>query len=487
MFFNSLKFAAFLPVVFTLYWLIHSFFKKNPSQVLRIQNILLLAASYFFYASWDYRFLFLLIFSTLIDYLSGIFISKSTNYKKLWLIVSISINLGFLGVFKYFNFFVDSFASLLKLSGIEIDVWTLSIVLPVGISFYTFHGISYVIDIYNDKIEVEHNFIDYAVFVSFFPLLVAGPIERASHLLPQIKENRVFDYDRVVDGLRQILWGLFKKVVIADTCAHFVSEAFNMNANHQGIFLVIGAILFGIQIYCDFSGYSDMALGIANMFGISLLRNFNYPYFSRNIAEFWRRWHISLSSWFRDYLYIPLGGNSGSNFVRSRNVLIVFLVSGFWHGAKWNFIAWGALHALYILPSIWLKTNRNYIEIVAKDKILPSLGELFNILLTFLLVSFAWIFFRANSLNDALSYIERIFTVDFFQFSDKVIQYKLMLPILVMILIILEWFCRNKAHVLENLGKSGSYVPIRWALYLILIAFIFYFSSEKKQFIYFQF
>ena len=492
MFFNSLKFLAFLPIIFILYWLISIVFKNNSQRILRTQNVLLLLASYFFYASWDYKFLFLLIFSTFLDYFSGIKISEAKNQKnkKIWLIASICINLGFLGVFKYFNFFIGSFADLLHLSGIKIDVWTLNVVLPVGISFYTFHGISYVIDIYKDRIKTEYNFIDYAVFVSFFPLLVAGPIERASHLLPQIKQNRVFDYDRIVDGLRQILWGLFKKIVIADTCAYFINEAFsvgssNAGTSQQGLFLIIGAILFGVQIYCDFSGYSDMALGIANMFGITLLRNFAYPYFSRSIAEFWRRWHISLSSWFRDYLYIPLGGNNGSPLIRSRNILIVFLVSGFWHGAKWNFIVWGALHALYILPSIWLKTNRNHLEIVAKDKILPSLRDFANMLMTFLLVTFAWIFFRANTLSDAFSYIRRIFTTDFFVFKPT--PYQSALPFLLLILIISEWFCRNKAHVLENINKNISQTPIRWALYLVIIGFIFYFSNERQEFIYFQF
>ncbi|MFM7175927.1 MAG: MBOAT family O-acyltransferase, partial [Bacteroidota bacterium] len=303
MLFNSISFAIFLPIVFFLYW----FATKRD---LRIQNILLLVASYFFYACWDWRFMFLLVFSTFLDYYTGIRIheSNSPSKKKTWLWISILINLGFLGVFKYYNFFVDSFADALALLGVQTNTTTLQVILPVGISFYTFHGLSYVFDLYKDRIKPERNFIDYSVFVSFFPLLVAGPIERATHLLPQIRQQREFDYAKAVDGLRQILWGLFKKVVIADNCAEFANMIFDSSASYNGSTHVLGALFFTFQIYCDFSGYSDIALGTARLFGIELLRNFAFPYFSRDIAEFWRRWHISLSSWFKDYLYIPLGG-----------------------------------------------------------------------------------------------------------------------------------------------------------------------------------
>ena len=324
MLFNSLNFAVFLPIVFILYW----FATKGN---LKLQNILLLVSSYFFYACWDWRFLFLLIFSTLLDYFTGIKMSdaKNQNSKKFWFWLSISVNLGFLGVFKYYNFFAESFASALDNIGLNVNPWTLKVILPVGISFYTFHGLSYVIDIYKDHIKAEKNFIDYSVFVSFFPLLVAGPIERATHLLPQIKKKRTFDYSKAVDGLRQILWGLFKKVVIADQCAEYANQIFNNSADYSGSTLVLGAIFFTFQIYGDFSGYSDIALGTARLFGIDLLRNFAFPYFSRDIAEFWRRWHISLSSWFKDYLYIPLGGSKGGMWMKIRNTFIIFLVSGF--------------------------------------------------------------------------------------------------------------------------------------------------------------
>lgn len=316
MFFNSINFAIFLPIVFVLYW-----FVTNKS--LKLQNILLLFSSYFFYACWDWRFLFLLMFSTLLDYYTGLKMAETDNKKakKAWFWLSICINLGFLGVFKYYNFFAESFSDVVFNLGFQVNPWTLKVILPVGISFYTFHGLSYVIDVYKGRIEAERNFIDYSVFVSFFPLLVAGPIERASHLLPQIKKERVFNYEQAVDGLRQILWGLFKKVVIADLCAVYVNTVFNDSANYSGSTLLIGAVLFTFQIYGDFSGYSDIALGTARLFGIDLLRNFAFPYFSRDIAEFWRRWHMSLSTWFRDYLYIPLGGSKGGTWMKVRNIL----------------------------------------------------------------------------------------------------------------------------------------------------------------------
>ena len=367
MFFNSINFAIFLPIVFVLYW-----FVTNKS--LKLQNILLLVSSYFFYACWDWRFLFLLIFSTLLDYYTGIKMCDAKNQasKKFWFWLSISINLGFLGVFKYYNFFAESFATVVANFGLQVNPWTLKVILPVGISFYTFHGLSYVIDIYKDRIKAEKNFIDYSVFVSFFPLLVAGPIERATHLLPQIQKKRVFNYAIAVDGLKQILWGLFKKVVIADQCAEIANMTFNNYGDYSGSTLALGAVFFAFQIYGDFSGYSDIALGTARLFGIDLLRNFAFPYFSRDIAEFWRRWHISLSTWFRDYLYIPLGGSKGGTWPKVRNTFIIFLVSGFWHGANWTFIIWGLLNALYIMPSIIFNTNRNNLDIVAQGKYLPS-------------------------------------------------------------------------------------------------------------------
>ncbi|MEO0044942.1 MAG: hypothetical protein RL705_133, partial [Bacteroidota bacterium] len=403
MLFNSLNFAIFLPIVFFFYWFVTP---KN----LRNQNILLLASSYFFYACWDWRFLFLLFFSTFLDYFTGLKMAATStkNSKKIWFWLSVIINLGFLGVFKYYDFFAKSFAEAVSGMGMRVNPTTLNVILPVGISFYTFHGLSYVIDIYKEKIKPEKNFVDYAVFVSFFPLLVAGPIERATHLLPQIKTKRTFDYSKAVDGLRQILWGLFKKIVIADSCAKFANEIFLHQTDYSGSTLVLGALFFTFQIYCDFSGYSDIALGTARLFGIELLRNFAFPYFSRDIAEFWRRWHISLSTWFRDYLYIPLGGSKGGNWMRIRNTFIIFLVSGFWHGANWTFLIWGFLNALFIMPSILMKTNRNNLNIVAQGQLFPTLKELFSMLLTFSLTVFAWIFFRSENVHQALQYIGKI-------------------------------------------------------------------------------
>ena len=478
MLFNSLNFAVFLPIVFFLYW----FSTKGN---LKLQNILLLISSYFFYACWDWRFLFLLIFSTLLDYFTGMKMSdaKYQNTRKFWFWLSISVNLGFLGIFKYYNFFAESFASALENVGLNVNPWALKVILPVGISFYTFHGLSYVIDIYKDRIKAEKNFIDYSVFVSFFPLLVAGPIERATHLLPQIQKKRTFDYTKAVDGLRQILWGLFKKVVIADQCAEYANQIFNNSADYSGSTLVLGAIFFAFQIYGDFSGYSDIALGTARLFGIELLRNFSFPYFSRDIAEFWRRWHISLSTWFRDYLYIPLGGSKGGTWMKVRNTFVIFIVSGFWHGANWTFIAWGFLNALYIMPSILFNTNRNNLEIVAKGRYLPHLKELFSIGITFSLTVFAWIFFRAENLGHALKYISGIFSN--LLFSIPTIRPYFLL-FLIVIFMIIEWLGREENYAIANLGLKWKR-PIRYAMYYAIIMAIFWFSGKEQQFIYFQF
>jgi len=482
MLFNSIDFAIFLPIVFILYW-----FVTNKS--LKAQNILLLVSSYFFYACWDWRFLFLLVFSTLLDYYTAIKMSeaKRSNRKKFWFWLSISVNLGFLGFFKYYNFFAASFADAVSNVGLHVDPWTLKVILPVGISFYTFHGLSYVIDIYNDKIKVEKNFINYSVFVSFFPLLVAGPIERAKHLLPQIQKARTFDYGKAVDGLRQISWGLFKKIVIADNIAKFANEIFNNSTHYPGSTLVLGAIFFAFQIYCDFSGYSDIALGTARLFGIDLLRNFAFPYFSRDIAEFWRRWHISLSSWFKDYLYIPLGGSKGGTWMRVKNTFIIFLVSGFWHGANWTFIVWGFLNALYIMPSIIFNTNRNNLEIVAKGKHLPSFKEFLAICLTFGLTVSAWVFFRAENVAHALSIFSKILSTSFFKIPYFEDGTKSIPTILFIILfVIIEWLGREQQYAIAHLGVKWKR-PLRLAMYYSMIIAIIWFGGQANEFIYFQF
>ena len=478
MLFNSLSFAIFLPIVFIIYWVV-----LNKS--LKAQNVLLLCSSYYFYSCWDYRFLFLLIFSTGLDYYTGIRISKAATQpnKKFWLWLSVSINLGFLGVFKYYNFFAKSFQEAIGHVGLHVNTASINLILPVGISFYTFHGLSYVIDIYKNRIKAERNFIDYSLFVSFFPLLVAGPIERATHLLPQIKEKRIFDYAKSVDGLRQILWGLFKKIVIADQCADYANQIFNHFTAYSGSTLVLGALLFAFQIYGDFSGYSDIALGTARLFGIDLLKNFSFPYFSRDIAEFWRRWHISLSTWFKDYLYIPLGGSRGGTWMKVRNTFAIFLVSGFWHGANWTFIFWGFLNALYIMPSIIFNTHRNNLDIVARGKYFPSLKEGASMLLTFSLTVLAWIFFRAKNLGDAFSYLSTIFSRSLMK-SPEVLP---VIPlVLIVVFLIIEWLGRTRNFAIEKMA-FGHPEFVRWSFYFCLITMVFIFSGREQQFIYFQF
>ena len=477
MFFNSLTFAVFLPIVFILYWFV---FNKTKSS----QNLILIVASYYFYSCWDWRFLFLLVFSTFLDYYTGIRIEKSENEKarKFWFWLSVGVNLGFLGMFKYYNFFASSFAELLNGVGFKASPFLLDVVLPVGISFYTFHGLSYVIDIYYKRIKAEYNFVDYSLFVSYFPLLVAGPIERATHLLPQVKVKRHFEYEKAKQGLYQLLWGLFKKVVIADTCATYANAIFDNYPSMNSLSLVLGAVYFAFQIYGDFSGYSDMALGMSKLFGIDLLKNFNYPYFSRDIAEFWRRWHISLSSWFKDYLYIPLGGSKGSKFKQVRNVFIIFVVSGFWHGANWTYLAWGFLNAVYFLPLLLLKRNRNNIEATRLHWNLESLNTVFQIVLTFSLSCIAWVFFRAKSITDALLYLKGVVTNGDFvsqYLSNERYNYELLLMILLFIWV--EWNNRFKEEPI-----SGKYSSVKLALCLAAILALGTYS-DYKEFIYFQF
>ncbi len=477
MFFNSLQFALFLPIVFVLYWFV---FSKNKST----QNTFLIVVSYYFYSCWDWRFLFLLLFSTLLDYFTGIQIEKSTQERsrKFWFWLSIIVNLGFLGAFKYYNFFATSFSQALSSVGIHSSPFLLNVILPVGISFYTFHGLSYVIDIYYKRIKAEKNVVDYALFVSYFPLLVAGPIERATHLLPQVKVKRSFDFEKAREGVYQIIWGLVKKVVIADTCATYANAIFDNYTAMNSLSLILGAVYFAFQIYGDFSGYSDMALGMSKLFGLDLLRNFNYPYFSRDIAEFWRRWHISLSSWFRDYLYIPLGGSRGSKLKQVRNVFIIFVVSGFWHGANWTFLAWGFINALYFLPSLLLGTNRDNIETAELHWDLNSIKVFFSILATFTLSCVAWVFFRAKTITIAVDYLERIVTNRNFVSQYLVNErYNYELILLVLAFILVEWNSRFKIEPI-----SGKYSGLKLVLCLLAIIALGTYS-DYKEFIYFQF
>ncbi len=477
MFFNSLHFAVFLPIIFILYWFV---FNKNKSW----QNSLLIVASYYFYACWDWRFLFLLVFSTLLDYFSGIQIEKSKSVKesKFWFWLSIIINLGFLGIFKYYNFFATSFTELINGFGFQVNPVLIKVILPVGISFYTFHGLSYVIDIYFKRIKAETNFIDYSLFVSYFPLLVAGPIERATHLLPQVKVKREFNFEKAKEGVHQIIWGLVKKVVIADSCALYANEVFNHQEQMNSLSLLLGAIYFAFQIYGDFSGYSDIALGTSKLFGIDLLKNFNFPYFSRDIAEFWRRWHISLSSWFRDYLYIPLGGSKGGKWMQVRNTFVIFLVSGFWHGANWTFIVWGLLNAIYFLPLLLLNRNRNNLEDIHFKWNFNGLKTLFQILITFSMTTFAWIFFRAKSISDAILYIKNMFTN--LNFDSQYLNNARYAPELLWLIgafVLFEWFHKYKTEPI-----SGKYENIKLLLCILAILALGVFS-DYKEFIYFQF
>jgi len=484
MLFNTIEFAVFLPIIFVLYWLV-------TNQNLKFQNLLLLGASYFFYGWWDWRFLTLIVFSSIIDYIVGLKIESSNNEnkRKYFLILSLFINLGFLGFFKYFNFFSDSFSHAFTLLGQPFETSRLNIILPVGISFYTFQTLSYSIDVYRRKIIPTKDIIAFFSFVSFFPQLVAGPIERATNLLPQFYKKRNFNYLKAVDGLKQILWGLFKKVVIADNCAIIVNDIFTNYSNYSGSTLILGAILFAFQIYGDFSGYSDIAIGTARLFGFNLLQNFAFPYFSRDIAEFWRRWHISLSTWFRDYLYIPLGGSRVSFSKKIRNIFIIFIVSGFWHGANWTFIIWGALNALYFLPLFLLNKNRNNLNIAAEGKIIPSINEIINITLTFSLTVFAWIFFRAESITHAISFIKHLFINLYIEIPNIICVGKfdlLITSFLIIIFIIVEWMGREGQYAIERYTNNWNKV-IKWSFYYIIAFLIILFSDKSENFIYFQF
>ncbi|MEP1085383.1 MBOAT family O-acyltransferase [Algoriphagus sp.] len=482
MLFNSIDFAVFLPIVFVLYWFV-------VNRNLQLQNFLIVAASLIFYGWWDWRFLSLILFSAVVDYLIGRKLSaeESPTTRKILLWVSILVNLGFLGFFKYYNFFLDNFMGAFSFFGYAIQANSLNIILPVGISFYTFQTLSYTIDVYRKKLTPTKDFIAFLAFVSFFPQLVAGPIERATNLLPQFFKERKFDYLKAVDGMRQILWGLFKKIVIADNCAEFANLIFNNSDDYRGSTLVIGAIFFTFQIYGDFSGYSDIAIGTSRLFGFDLKQNFAFPYFSRDMAEFWRRWHISLSTWFRDYVYIPLGGSHGGTWMKVRNTFIIFIVSGFWHGANWTFIVWGALNAVYFLPLLLRNKNRNNLDEIAQGRFFPSLKEISSILLTFGLTVFAWIFFRANSMGHAVSYIAEIFsgslfTVPDFEGSGRAFR----LFILVILFMLVEWRGREDQYAIETLGLQWKR-PIRRALYFGIIILLFWFGQNEQQFIYFQF
>ena len=476
MLFNSLEFAVFVPIIFILYWSFRS--------SLSVQNYILLIAGYVFYGWWDYRFLSLIFISSFIDYIISLRLSKTDviRSRKLLLAASIVLNLGMLGFFKYFNFFTQEFSRVFTFFGASIEGIALDIILPVGISFYTFQTMSYTIDVYRRKMEPTKDIVAFLTFVNFFPQLVAGPIERASDLLPQFLKKREFDYAHASDGMRQILWGLFKKIVIADNCAVIVNEIFLNYETQSGSTLFMGSVLFAFQIYGDFSGYSDIAIGTSRLFGFNLKKNFNFPYFSRDFAEFWRRWHISLSSWFKDYLYIPLGGSRGTLFKTIRNTLIIFVVSGFWHGANWTFILWGLLNALYFIPVLLSRRDGVRSAIVAENSLFPSFKEAWQLALTFFLTCIAWVFFRAESVDVAFGYLKNIFSADLFSLPN--------VPSFIVLILIgfvlVEWFQRKKEHGLAFQPTKTSKVA-RWSIYYGVVFLILWYTGEPQEFIYFKF
>jgi len=484
MLFNSLDFVIFLPVVFLLYWFV---FNSNR----KYQNIFLVVASYVFYGWWDWRFLGLIVLSSLVDYFIGLKMADEVKggKRKILLILSLFVNLGILIYFKYFNFFIESFVDAFTYFGITFKPSTLQIVLPVGISFYTFQTLSYSIDVYRRKLGPTKDIVSFFAYVSFFPQLVAGPIERAKHLLPQFFKPRVFNYEIAVSGMRLILWGFFQKIVIADGCALYVNDIFTNYQSYSSPILVLGAVLFSFQIYGDFAGYSNVAIGVSRLFGFDLMQNFKYPYFSRDIAEFWRRWHISLSTWFRDYLYIPLGGSRGSKIIQVRNVFIIFIVSGFWHGANWTFIVWGALNAIFFLPLLLLEKNRKYTVSLKDLRHVPDLKTLINIFATFTLTTFAWVFFRSNSIADAINYLKRIIVnSDYTSLSSNSTMNNTIWPLFIFIgfFVTVEWLNRDSETVVSRFLLERKFM--RYSFYfLIIILIIININNEASGFIYFQF
>ena len=485
MLFNSFNFLFFLPIVFILYWHV---FQPN----LRWQNLFVVVASYMFYGWWDWRFLLLIVFTSICSYGSGLLIDRcyqrdERKVAKWWAGVNIAVNLLVLGIFKYFNFFADSFQTVMAGIGMAIDAPTLHVILPVGISFYTFQALSYTIDVYRRQLPVTRDIIAFFAFISFFPQLVAGPIERATNLLPQFQNRRSFDYAKAVDGLRQMLWGFFKKLVVADNCAVAVNSIWESYTDQSGLALWIAAFLFTFQIYCDFSGYSDIAIGCARLFGINLRRNFDMPYFSRNIQEFWRRWHISLMTWFRDYVYFPLGGSRSGKWITVRNILIVFLLSGLWHGADWTFVLWGLYHGMLLSFLLIIGSRSKYKEIVADGHWLPSLRELVRMIVTFVLVLIGWIIFRAENISQLAGVGAKLFSPEvFFNLYGSGLRADIF--VFIGFVLLVEWMQRTKQHALQFLDiKLFRRRLIRVGIYYFLIALMWVAYSSSQQFIYFQF
>ena len=479
MLFNSPEFLLFLPLVFAGYWLLGSH--------LRLQNLFVVAASYVFYGWWDWRFLALIVFTSAWSWLFGLLEANAaprSAASKARLALSCVINLGILGAFKYYDFFVGQAAGLLRACGFEPHIAFLQVVLPVGVSFYTFQALSYTIDVYRRQIAPTRDPIAFFAFISFFPQLVAGPIERATNLLPQFLRPRVFDYDAAVLGCRQMLWGFFKKCVVADNCAVAVNFLLNDAGFDNGLGIWLGILLFAFQIYGDFSGYSDIAIGCSRLFGIRLMQNFAFPFFARDIAEFWRRWHISLTTWFRDYLYIPLGGSRCGAWKRVRNTFVIFLVSGLWHGANWTFVAWGAFHAALFLPLLLGGRNRRHLDVVAENCALPSLRELGEMLRTFFFALLGWTLFRAQSIGEAGRWFRDMVDVRTFGSLHHLPRETTIAAVAVAALLLVEWFNRREAYGCARLPRLTS---MRWGVYFVLLWLVVFYTPGSQTFIYFQF
>lgn len=477
MLFNSIEFALFLPLVFAVYWAL-------PARYTLWRNLWLLLASCVFYGAWDYKFLALLLGTCALDFMVGLLLAKYQNplIRRALVWLSIGVNLGILCTFKYYNFFIDSLLSLFQTVGIFLHPKTIQLILPVGVSFYTFQALSYTLDVFHRKIEPTRNWVTFFAYVTFFPQLVAGPIERAHHFLPQFSKQHAFDYSQIREGLRYILWGMFKKIVIADTCGTFADEIFGDYATYNSSALLLGAVFFSFQIYGDFSGYSDIAVGTGKLFGFNLMRNFDYPYFAKNIAEFWRKWHISLTTWFRDYLYIPLGGSRGTRWQTIRNIMIVFLVSGLWHGANWTFVFWGFLNAMYFLPLFLTNQYKPTLIDDNANTYLPSFKAFLQIGITFSLTTLAWVFFRSNNLSAAFAYLQQLFSLS--NDGTSLSTDALFQIVWIVVLVVWEWMMRHQAH---GLALERLPMPVRWGIYLLLVWLILYFFGEEQKFIYFQF
>jgi alginate O-acetyltransferase complex protein AlgI len=482
MIFTTATFPLFLALVFSLYWAL-----KDNSR----QKVLLLISGYVFYGWWDYRFCSLLLASSLTDYTLGRLLARAERkpVRRFLLTASCVFNLGLLGLFKYWNFFAGSWIDLFQMLGWRLDFPTVEIILPVGISFYTFQSMSYIIDVYRRKVEPSRSLLDYMVFVAFFPQLLAGPIERAANLLPQIQAPRRFDYAAAVDGLRLILWGFVKKIAIADNLAVCVDQAFSNPEGFDGLHLSFGVVCFAFQIYGDFSAYSDIARGTARLFGVKLMRNFNSPYFSQSVAEFWRRWHISLSTWFRDYLYIPLGGSRVTQARLVFNILATFVVSGLWHGAAWTYAAWGALNGLGIVSSALRRSQRARAEVALRGPgLLPSPRATLSMLRTFSFICLTWVFFRARTFRDAGLILSRIFSRHFLQHGSRGFDTFVTtkgLCLLIFVFVAVEWVWEEQLHLIrwERLPVLG-----RWFAYTCAIWITLYLGPlHSGTFIYFQF